>query len=355
MIGSYAGYYTQMERKQYRAGIIEIMTNQAPLRWGLLSTARINKAVIEPIRSSKNSQLIAVASRSQEKASIYASTWDIPRYYASYEALLADPKIDVIYNSLPNSLHAEWSIKALRMGKHVLCEKPLTIHSSDVDEMIRVSGEMGKIVTEAFMYRHHPQTILVKEMIDNDEIGNLLLIRGSFCYINTRPNDRRFDPAFGGGSLWDIGCYPISYARFLVGSNPLEVYGHQQTGPTRVDLFFVGQLSFPTGVQAQFKSSFITPYKVEMEITGERGTITIPEPFKPGSKTTILLQREDRTKTIRIKGRELYSGEIEDMENAILFGNPVRINLQESKDNIATIEALFESASTSMPQPVSGA
>ena len=329
------------------------MENQAPLRWGLLSTARINRAVIEPIRSSKKSQLIAVASRSREKASKYASTWGIPRFHASYEALLADPEIDVIYNSLPNSLHTEWSLKALRMGKHVLCEKPLTIRSQDVDDMIKVAGETGKIITEAFMYRHHPQTLLIKKMVDNGEIGNLLFIHGSFCYHNTRPDDTRFDPAFGGGSLWDIGCYPISYARFLVGKNPLEIYGHQLTGPTGVDLFFAGQLSFPGEMQAQFESSFITPYKVAMEITGEEGRIIIPEPFKPGLKTTILLQREGRPKSIRIKGYDLYSGEIEDMENAILYGKAARISLLESKDNISTIDALYKSATLRMPLPVS--
>jgi predicted dehydrogenase len=166
--------------------------------------------VIEPIRSSRKSELVAVASRSQEKASQYATTWGIPRFHSSYEALLEDPEVDVIYISLPNSLHAEWSIKSMKMGKHVLCEKPITTSTHDLDAVIKVAKETGMVITEAFMYRHHPQTILVKQMVDNGEIGKLQLINGSFCYYNTRPSDPRFDLSFGGGSLWDVGCYPIS-------------------------------------------------------------------------------------------------------------------------------------------------
>src|SRR4030043_1995687 len=193
------------------------MANQAPLRWGLLGTPRINRAFIEPIQSSKNSKLIAVASRSHEKAAEFAKTWGIPRFHSSYESLLSDPEIDVIYISLPNSLHAEWSIKALQMGKHVLCEKPLTTSLHDADAGIDVAQKTGKVITEAFMYLHHPQTMMVKHMVDNGEIGKLQLIRGSFCYFNTRVGDVRFDPALGGGSLWDVGCYPIGFGGYLVG------------------------------------------------------------------------------------------------------------------------------------------
>src|SRR4030042_5665780 len=185
------------------------MASQERLRWGLLCTARINRSVITPIRLSNTSELIAVASRAQEKASQFADSWGIPRFYSSYEELLADPEIDVVYNSLPNSLHAEWSIKALQMGKHVLCEKPLTTSTKDLDEVKTTARKTGKVITEAFMYRHHPQTLLVKQMVHNGDIGKLPLIRGSFCYINTRQSDPRFDPALGGGSLWDVGCSPI--------------------------------------------------------------------------------------------------------------------------------------------------
>ena len=203
-----------------------------PLNWGLLSTARINRALIPPLNASKRARLLAVASRSQSSAEAYAREWKIPRALGSYEALLADPEIDVVYNPLPNNLHAEWTIKALRAGKHVLCEKPMTLTLAEMDEISAVSRETGKIVTEAFMYRHHPQTLKVKEIVENGTLGKLQLIRGAFTFTLTREGDYRSDPAMGGGSIWDVGCYPISYARTLVGAEPLEVFGWQVEGPS---------------------------------------------------------------------------------------------------------------------------
>ncbi len=327
------------------------MANPTRLRWGLLGTAHINQAVIGPIRSSKNSQLMAVASRSQDKAEQYAESWGIPYFHTSYEALITDPEIDVIYNSLPNGLHAEWSIKAMQMGKHVLCEKPLTTSTMDMDAVKETSMKTGMVIAEAFMYRHHPQTLLVKEMVDKGEVGNLQLIRGSFCYTNTRPNNPRFDPQLGGGSLWDVGCYPISYARYLIGEEPVGVYGSQITGPSGIDVLYSGQLSFPGGVISQFECSFITPFKALMEITGDKGRITIPEPYKPGKRTKILLERDGQTRIIWIKGAELYRGEIEDLEDAILLKKPTRISLDDSRGNIVTIEGLYQS--TRLAKPIS--
>jgi len=205
------------------------------------------------------------------------------------------------------------------------------------------------VIAEAFMYRHHPQTLLVKEMIDNGEVGDLQLIRGSFCYTSTRPNNPRFDPQLGGGSLWDVGCYPISYARYMAGKEPIEVYGSQVSGPIGIDLLYAGQLCFPGGVISQFECSFITPSKSLMEITGNKGRLTIPEPYKPGKRTKILLERGGQTQDIWIDVADLYRGEIEDLENAILLKKPTRISLDDSRGNIATIEALYQSARLSKP------
>ncbi len=325
------------------------MADHAPLKWGLLGTARINRAVIAPMRSSKKSQLVAVASRTEEKASEYAAQWGIPRFFPSYETMLADPQINVVYISLPNSLHAEWSIKALQMGKHVLCEKPLAISLEEVDAVTKTAKVASLVITEAFMYRHHPQTLLIKEMLDNGQIGNLQLIRGSFCYTNTRPSDIRFDPSLGGGALWDVGCYPVGYSNFLTGSPPYEVYGRQVTGPTGIDVLFAGQLHFPGSEISQFECSFITEPRVGMEIIGDKGRITIPDPFKPSKSTHIAVQINGKERSVEIKGQELYQGEIEDMENAVLEGNLPRISLVESRNNIKTILALYQSSRNSQP------
>ena len=317
-----------------------------PLNWGLLSTARINRALIAPLHASKRTRLLGAASRSQSSADAYAREWKIPRAYASYEALLADPEIDVVYNPLPNHLHAEWTIKALRAGKHVLCEKPFALTLAEVDAMIAASRETGKVLAEAFMYRHHPQTLKVKELVDGGALGKLQLIKGAFTYTLTREGNFRSAKEMGGGSIWDVGCYPISFARMLVGEEPAEVFGWQVLGPDGSDVSFIGQMKFTNGVHAQFDSGFQSPLRVFMEIIGSEGSLYIPQPVKPGLKTEIILKRGDQTETIPIKGQELYMGEVDDMCDAILLGKPTRMSLEDSRGNIAAILALVQSAET---------
>lgn len=317
-----------------------------PLNWGLLSTARINRALIPPLNASKRTRLLAVASRSQSSAEAYAREWNIPHALGSYEALLADPEIDVVYNPLPNNLHAEWTVKALRAGKHVLCEKPMTLTLAEMDEIIATSRETGKIVTEAFMYRHHPQTLKVKEIVESGALGQLQLIRGAFTFTLTREGNYRSDPAMGGGSIWDVGCYPISYARTLVGAEPLEVFGWQVEGPSGVDESFVGQMRFGNGVLAQFDCGFASPFRSWMEIVGSEATLYIPDPFKPNHKATVTLTRGDQAETLHMPGADLYMGEVEDLCDAIEHGRAPRITLADSRANLAAILALLESART---------
>jgi len=320
-----------------------------PLNWGLLSTARINRAVIPPLRASKRNQLLAVASRSQELAKTYAKEWKISRAHGSYEDLLADPEIDVIYNPLPNHLHAEWTIKAVEAGKHVLCEKPIALSVEEVDAIAGVAKSHGRVVAEAFMYRHHPQTLKVKELVQNGSIGTLKLLRGSFSFVLDREGDIRLDPAMGGGSIWDVGCYPISFMRSVVGAEPVEVFGWQVTGPTGIDDTFIGQLHFSNDVYGQFDSSFVIPFHAYMEFVGSEATLIVPTPFKPGVNEKIFLVRDGKTETIKVKGQELYLGEVEDMADAILLGKAPRVTLEDSRANVATIRALLESAHTNKP------
>jgi xylose dehydrogenase (NAD/NADP) len=319
------------------------------LNWGLLSTAHINRSLIPPIKKSERNELVAVASRDANKASAYARKWDIPRSFGSYEAMLADPDIDVIYISLPNSLHAEWTIRAAQSEKHVLCEKPLAMSVTEVDAVREAADRQGVVVAEAFMYRHHPQSQQVKLLVDEGQIGNLQLIRGCFTFQIGNKDDIRLVSKLGGGSIWDVGCYPISYARFLVGGDPELVYGWQICNDDGVDLQFVGQMRFPNGVMAQFDSSFQTPFRTQMEIVGDQGSLEIANPFKPGWSNVIHLTRDGETKDITVPGEELYSGEVEDMADAILFGRNPRISLQDSRGNVATIQSLLESASLGKP------
>ena len=319
------------------------------LNWGLLSTARINKALITPLRASKRNTLVAVASRSQENADAYAKEKKIGRAYGSYEALLADPEIDVIYNPLPNHLHAEWTIKAVEAGKHVLCEKPLALSVDEVDAIRDAARKHGRVVAEAFMYRHHPQTLKVQEMVQDGALGTIKLIRGSFSFVLSHEGDVRLNPEWGGGSIWDVGCYPISYARSVLGSDPLDVFGQQVTGPTGIDDTFVGQMRFANDVLTQFDSSFVIPFHAFMEVVGNERTLSIPNPFKPNENERMYLTRDGKTETIKIKGQELYIGEVEDMADAILLGKEPRISLADSRANVNVIKSLLESAQTGKP------
>jgi xylose dehydrogenase (NAD/NADP) len=326
--------------------------SERALRWGLLSTARINRALIPPLRASQRNQLTTVASRSLEAAQAYAGEWEIPRALGSYEALIEDPEIDVIYNPLPNHLHAEWTVRALRAGKHVLCEKPLALTLDEVDRMAEAARATGRIAAEAFMYRHHPQTLKVKELIEAGAIGRPLLIKGAFTFTLTRTEDYRLSPEMGGGSLWDVGCYPISFARLIAGAEPLEVFGWQVRGPTGIDETFIGQLRFRGDILAQFDCGFASPYRAHIEIIGTSGVLEVPVPFKPGSREEIHLTRGDEPETIEINGPELYVGEVEDMADAVLLGKPPRVSLADSRGNVAAILALLESARVGKPVSV---
>ncbi|GMV32305.1 MAG: gfo/Idh/MocA family oxidoreductase [Chloroflexi bacterium CFX1] len=327
------------------------------LNWGLLSTARINRALIKPLRASKRTRLLGVASRSLSNAQAYAREWDIPRAYGSYDDLLNDPEIDIIYNPLPNHLHAGWTIKTLKAGKHVLCEKPLALSLEEVDEIIAASKETGRIATEAFMYRHHEQTLKVKALTEEGAIGKLQLIRGAFTFTLAREGNYRFVKEYGGGSLWDVGCYPVSYARMIVGAEPAEVFGWQVAGaalseskdPGGYDESFYGQARFENGAILQFDCGFKSQIRTFIEIVGSEGTIHIPNPFKPGLKNEIHLKRGDREETLKIAGSEPYRGEVEDMRDAILNNAPPRISLADSRGNTAVLLSLLESAKLGAP------
>jgi len=326
------------------------MTNHI-LRWGLLSTARINRSLIPPLRASPRHRLVAVASREPDRAHSYAQAWQIPHAFGSYEAMLASPEIDVVYISLPNSLHAHWTIQALRAGKHVLCEKPLATRVEDVDAIAAAAVETGKQVAEAFMYRHHPQTLKVKALIASGAIGDVRLVRGSFTFTLTDRGNVRVNAGLDGGSVWDVGCYPISYARTMLGAEPTEAFGMQFVGPGGVDEMFVGALRFADDVYAQLDCGFRAPFRTNMEIVGSEGVIVIPHPFKPTARETIYIGRAgDQLEPIVIEGPELlYLGEVEDMADAILNGTPPRVSLQDSRANVAAIVALLRSAREGRP------
>jgi predicted dehydrogenase len=319
------------------------------LRWGLLSTANINQALFEPLRKSRRNTLMAVASRDRSKAEAYAGRHKIPRAYGSYADLLSDPDIDVIYNPLPNSLHAEWTVKALEAGKHVLCEKPLALSVEEVDAMSTAAEKHGKIVTEALMYRSHAQTLKVREIVQGGKLGQVKMVRGTFTFSGVAPGNYRLDPAMGGGALWDVGVYPLSFTRFVLEAEPLEVFGWQVTGPTGVDETFAAQLRFPDEVFLQMDVSMARPYHVFMEFVGDEAALVVPQPFNPGLKNALYLTRRGKTETVTTNGTGTYVGEVEAMADAVLDGASPAVPLADSRGTVAAIQALFESARTGKP------
>jgi D-xylose 1-dehydrogenase (NADP+, D-xylono-1,5-lactone-forming) len=317
----------------------------SPLRWGVLGTARINRSVIPPIRSSARHALVAVASRDLERAELYAREWRIPHAYGSYEGLLAAADVDAVYIPLPNALHVPWTLQAIRQGKHVLCEKPLALSAADVDAVAEAAGRAGVVVAEAFMYRHHAQTLLLKRLVDEGQIGALRLVRSAFSFTLTRDTDVRLDPALGGGSLWDVGCYPVSISRYLAGAEPIEVYGRATLGPTGIDEAFAGQLQFRDAI-AQFDCGFRAPFRTHLEVVGTEGYVTVPVPFKPGVETRLFITRGGHTETLSVEGEPLYSGEVDNLADAVQMGRPSRVTLEDSRGNVAALVSLYESART---------
>lgn len=322
------------------------------LRWGILSTARINRNVIPAIKASPRCELAAVASRDLAKAQRYALEWQIPHAYGSYEELLQAPDIDIIYNPLPNHLHAEWTIKAAQAGKHVLCEKPIATSVAEVDQIITAAADAGVTVVEAFMFRHHPMNLKVRELIESGALGTVRYVRASFSFELAAAPNIRWLPETAGGSLWDIGCYPVSYTRMVLGQPPLEMYGAQQLSATGVDLSFTGQMRYANGAFAQVECSFALPYYTAVEIRATQGTLKIASPFNPkGGVTSITLQRGDASQELTFHYPLLYLGEVEDLVDVISHGKMPRLPLSESRELIATLTGLRQSAEQNRPLP----
>ncbi len=312
--------------------------------WGLLGAARINRAIVAAMPESPRGRVVAVASRDAARAEAYARAHHIPRWHGSYEALLADPEVHIIYNPLPNHLHAEWTMRALAAGKHVLCEKPFALTTAEVDAMFAAAHRHGRVLAEAFMYRHHPKILKTKALVESGAIGRVRFMRASFSFVLDRSADFRWTPEWGGGALWDVGCYPVSLAQYLFGA-PERVAGWQVRAPSGVDETFVGALYFSEGRAAQFDCSLAMPFRTHAEIVGSEGVIALNHPFRPDApESTLLVQRGEHTENIATDNPNRYLLEIEDMHDAIVSGRPPLIAPSETRGVVATIVELLKAA-----------
>ena len=266
--------------------------------WALLSTAAINDRVLPSLAASDQIRVVAVASRDPAKVRAYAAERGIERAHGSYDALLADPQVEAVYVNLPNSLHTEWTLRALEAGKHVLCEKPMTPRAADVERVFDLARRRDLYVMEGFMYRHNPQTLKLVQLVNEGVVGAVKLVRSSFRFRAIDPQDIRLSPALEGGSLMDVGAYCVNITRLLAGE-PTRLYGEEVVGPSGVDVRFSGILRFADDVIGQFDAAVSLPARAEIEIFGEEGSLFVKDPWLCGHPG-IEIRRDDTAEHIGI-------------------------------------------------------
>jgi len=319
----------------------------SPLRLGLLSTARINRRILPATRESELVEVVAVASRDGRRGAAYAREHGIERAHEGYEALLADPEVDAVYVPLPNSLHVEWTQRALEAGKHVLCEKPLTDEPDDAEALFDLAEREGLVLVEGFMYRHNPQTRRVEELVRGGAIGRLQLVRTSFSFPVEGAENIRLDPGLDGGSLLDLGTYCVSGARLLAGE-PESVLGRQVIGPTGVDDLFTGSLVFPEGVHAVFDCGLRMPSRATLEAVGTEGLLFVDDPWlcrRPG----IELRRGDRVERIPVEPADSYRLELGDFARAVVGEGKPLLGREDALAQARVLSALRRSAVQNIP------
>ncbi|MBV9280463.1 MAG: Gfo/Idh/MocA family oxidoreductase [Chloroflexi bacterium] len=319
-----------------------------PVRWGILSTARINQqAILAPARDSRRARIVAVAARDSARAEAYARDHDIPRAFGSYDELLADPDVDAVYISLPNSLHPEWSIRALEAGKHVLCEKPFSPRAAEVAAAFDAAEANGVLLMEAFMYRHHPQTATVAELVSSGAVGEPRFVRAMLAFPGIRFFDAtniRFDAALEGGALMDVGSYCVSGAR-LVGGEPVRVHGTAVLGPTGADLAFAGTLEFEGGLLAQFQCGFTSDLRSELEVIGTEGRLVVPQPFRI-EEAGVDLWTKDRHRRVACEPANSYQLQLDNFSAAIRGEAAPLLGREDALGQSRTLEALRASAAS---------
>jgi len=324
------------------------------LRFGILGCANIvRRDLIRGFHAAVNAEPYAIASRSLEKARQWAADLGIPHAYGSYEALLADPLVDAVYIPLPNHLHGEWTIKAAQAGKHVLCEKPLALNAAEAEQMAAVCAQAGVILLEAFMYRFHPQTVRLRQLVNEGAIGSVKVIRGGFSFFMPYSDNVRWFPEMGGGALMDVGCYPVSLTRLLLGEEPAQAMAAAVFSDTNVDETLAGILRFPADRHLVFECSFRAAGGQAMTIIGEEGRIDVPVAFLHGLGTTeIHLHCGDQVKTLSFGPADEYQLMIESFGRAVLQGEPLPVTPADAVANMRAIDALARSAREGLPVPV---
>jgi xylose dehydrogenase (NAD/NADP) len=329
------------------------MTQQ--LRWGILGVAKINDRLLPGFAKAANAELRGIASRSLEKAESAARAANIPKAYGSYAALLDDPEIDAIYIPLPNALHAEWTKQAAERGKHVLCEKPLAPTAAQAREVVDFCRAKNICLMDGFMWPHHPRTALLRRFLDEGNIGPVQRVAGSFSYLMEQldPGNIRLQPALGGGSLLDVGCYPVYAIRWAFGAEPVRAWAsaNYEQG---VDVAMNGILWFADGRVAAFDCGFIHPARQWLEITGTRGVVFVQDMWLPPKRAVFDIRKEAGydTETMAVEGHDQIQRMLEDFGRFVLEGQPVVPPPEEAVKTLRVLDALAQSAHEGRAVPV---
>ena len=319
----------------------------AKVRWGFLSTARINRRLLAAAEKTDAAEVVAVASRDLDRAEAYAVEHGISRSHGSYEALLEDSEVDAVYISLPNSLHVEWSVRALAAGKHVLCEKPLTRSPEEAEYAFEAADRAGRILMEAFMWRHSPQTAKLAQLVEGGVIGELQLVRATFSFPLEGRRNIRLDPDLGGGALMDVGAYCVSATRLLAGE-PERVYGEQVIGDSGVDVLFTGVLRFPRGVLAEIDAGMYLPRRDGLEAVGTEGSLVISDPWL-AQRLVLHLRRGESREEIALPPADPYRLELENMCAAIGGEAKPLLGREDAFGQARALDALYKSADEGRP------
>jgi xylose dehydrogenase (NAD/NADP) len=326
------------------------------VKWGVLGNARIARVCVLPaICKSSNGTVHAFATRSPEQVPELSTVHGIEHMYDSYDKLIADPDVEVVYIPLPNHLHHPWTLKALDAGKHVLCEKPLACSARQAEEMAEAAEDSGLLLMEAFMYRFHPRSKLIKESVENGLIGAPRLVRSAFCYAMDKDqmedeNNARLRYDMGGGALLDVGCYGVSVTRWLMDAEPTHVQGQAEYHSGGVDLHFVGTLRFPGGGLATLEASFISALQQTYTVLGSAGAIELPHdafvPWEKEATYTVRRSDEEEGNQHTVPGADEYQLMVEHFADAILGKTTLAFSPQESVRNMRVLDALAEAAQT---------
>jgi predicted dehydrogenase len=319
-----------------------------PLRVGLLSTANINAQILAGASETDRVELVAVGSRDGAKAQAYAAEHGLERAHGSYEALLADDEVDAVYIGLPNGMHHEWTLQALAAGKHVLVEKPYSRRTADAVAAFDAADAAGLVLMEAFMYRHHPQTAVVRDLVVGGAIGRLQAVKTSFTFALDDPTNVRALPELDGGALMDVGCYCVSAIRVLAGE-PQRVSGEQVFGSTGVDMAFHGTLRCADDVIGQFEASFWSPRRQRVEVVGEEGAITVEAPFRIDWAGAVLLARHEgeglgEPEAVDVPQANSYRLQLDNLADAVRGRAPQLLGRDDAVGQARTIEALYRAA-----------